>query len=256
MLRMNRTLKTCIALSMALVGTEAMAEEPATPPLSGTWHLRMRTATEASIPIIGTTRINTTTHLLIHIKKNESGELQQTQKTCVVDSVPDRSLTRTVLPPSFINNLPVKTYPITVEQKADGSWSYNADLRQQHVGYKGELAPAGVPQNKDHPAVFDWDSDGHPGATVLVDVPLFGDVAVYILQTNHTLLYGEVTNKDLIEGNTKMLLLGQRTIGASNRLLAANPTLTIGKGHTAYEMMRINDDAQCRDIEQRATRTN
>lgn len=253
---MKRILPSCFVLSLALCSTQATAQESPEPALVGTWHLRMRTATEASIPIIGTTRINTTTHLLVHIKENESGALQQTQKTCVVDSIPDRSLTRTVLPPSFIENLPVKTYPINVVQKGDGSWSYDADLRQQHVGYKGALAPSGIPQNKEHPAVFDWDGDGHPGATVLVDIPLFGDVAIYILQTNHTLLSGSVKNDDLIEGHTKMLLLGQRTIGASNRLLAANPTLNIGKGHTAFELMKIQDDAKCRDIERMSKATN
>jgi hypothetical protein len=256
MASMNRRLRTCIALPIALCCTQAMAQEPVTPTLSGTWHLRMRTSTKASIPIIGTTLIKTTTHLLVHIAKNDSGVLHQTQQTCVVDSIPDRSLTRTILPPSFIQNLPVKTYPIKVAQKPDGSWSYDADLRQQHVGYRGELATTGIPQDKDHPAVFDWDNDGHPGATVLIDIPLFGDVAVYILQTNHTLLHGSVTTTDLIEGHTNMLLLGQRTIGASNRLLAANPTLNIGTGHSAFEIMRIDDDAQCPDIEKRARSSN
>lgn len=255
---MATTVRTCMALGIALWGAPTIAQEPietagasdnSIPALSGTWHLRMRTSTEASIPIIGTTRIHTTTHLLVHIEKKQSGVFHQTQRTCVVDSIPDRSLTRTVLPPSFIQNLPVKTYPIKIASKTDNTWSYNADLRQQHVGYKAELATSGIPQDKDHPAVFDWDGDGNPGATVLIDIPLFGDVAVYILQTNHTLLHGQVRNSNLIEGHTKMLLLGQRTIGASNRLLAANPTLNIGKGHTAFEMMRIDDKSQCGDIE-------
>ena len=107
--------------------------------ISGTWHLLMRTATDARVPIIGTTHIKTTTHLLIKIAAKD-GEILQSQKTCIVDSRPSRNLTRTILPEAFIEHLTQKTYPIQVEQKADGGWSYYADLKQQYVGYHGHLS--------------------------------------------------------------------------------------------------------------------
>ena len=215
--------------------------------LAGTWYLRMRTATDAKIPIIGTTHIKSTTHLLTEIM-HSNGELLQRQKTCIVDSRPSRSITRTVLPQTFIDHLAVKSYPIEVLPGEDGKRLYRADLKQQFVGYDGEKANGKMPEKASDPSVFDWDEDGDPGASVIINVPLFGRVRIYLVQTNHTVLTGTVVNPDRIEGTTQQLLLKQRTIGASNRLLAANPKLTIGKGHNRFEMMRTESGSTCADV--------
>ena len=215
--------------------------------ISGTWYLRIRTATDAKVPIIGNTHIRSTTHLLATIERTESG-YQQTQKTCVVDTRPDRSITRTVLPKAFVDHLPVKTYPIVLEPKPDGTASYSADLIQQYVGYDGEKANGTIPERSDDPAVFDWDEDGKPGASVLIDIPIIGHVRIYMVQTNHTFLEGTVRNSDRIEGITQQRLLKQRTIGADNRLLAANPKLSVGQGHNQFELMRISRGATCADV--------
>jgi len=222
--------------------------------LSGTWYLRIRTATDARIPIIGTTRIKSTTHLLATIKDLD-GTLMQRQKTCIVDTRPSRSITRTVLPKAFIDHLPVKSYPIEIREAQSGKWNYRADLIQQYVGYNGKEANGKIPENADDPSVFDWDEDGKPGASVMVDIPLFGKVGIYMVQTNHTVLKGKVVSADRVEGKTHQLVLKQRTIGADNRLLAANPTLTVGKGHDQFEMMRIAEGSTCTDIARHAKGT-
>ena len=217
------------------------------PDLVGAWYLRIRTATDARIAIIGNTHIKATTHLLTSIREEE-GQLMQKQQTCIVDTRPSRSITRTVLPKAFIDHLPVKSYPIQITQTSPGTWSYDADLQQQYVGYDGTVAKGRMPQKSNDPAVFDWDEDGKPGASVLIDIPIFGKIRVYMLQTNHTVLKGTVTGADRIEGTTQQLLLKQRTIGADNRLLAANPTLSIGEGHDKFEMVRIPPESTCADI--------
>ena len=219
----------------------------ATPDISGTWHLLMRTATDAKVPIIGTTHIKTTTHLLIKIAYRD-GQILQSQKTCIVDSRPSRNLTRTILPDAFIEHLTQKTYPIQVEPKEDGGWSYYADLKQQHVGYHGHLSPDDIPRDKRHPAIYDWDEDGKPGASVLVDVPIFGHIRIYMVQTNHTVLSGQVVDDDVIRGHGKQRFLLQRTIGADNRLLATSPKLSVSGGHDAFEMTRLPDGATCTDV--------
>lgn len=226
--------------------------EHAPPDISGTWHLLMRTATDARVPIIGTTHIKTTTHLLITIAVKDD-EILQSQKTCIVDSRPSRNLTRTILPEAFIEHLTQKTYPIQVEQKPDGGWSYYADLKQQYVGYHGHLSPDDIPRDKKHPAIFDWDEDGKPGASVLVDVPIIGHIRIYMVQTNHTILSGQVDDDGVIRGRGKQRLLLQRTIGADNRLLATSPKLSVSTGHDAFEMTRLADGASCADVKAGAT---
>ena len=229
-------------------GTEPSSIDGTEPSsIDGTWYLRIRTATNAKVPIIGNTYIRSTTHLLITIESTENGH-QQTQQTCIVDNRPSRSITRTVLPDAFIAHLPVKTYPIAVEARPDGTRTYNADLKQQYVGYDGKKANGVIPERASDPAVFDWDEDGKPGASVLVDIPIFGQVRIYMVQTNHTFLSGKFTSNNTVEGVTHQRLLQQRTIGADNRLLAANPKLTIGQGHDKFELMRIEAGSDCDDI--------
>tara|TARA_B100000575_G_scaffold274327_1_gene257988 strand:+ start:1102 stop:1845 length:744 start_codon:yes stop_codon:yes gene_type:complete len=217
------------------------------PDLTGSWYLTLRTSTNAKVPIIGNTNIKSTTHLLVSIKATDAG-LAQTQQTCVVDNRPSRSITRTVLPKAFIDHLPIKTYPISVTAEPDGSVAYYADLVQQFVGYDGAKANGVIPSRAKDPAVYDWDEDGKPGASVLVDIPIIGHVRIYMVQTNHTVLTGTVRSANKVEGRTKQLLLKQRTIGADNRLLAANPKLTVAEGHNDFELVRIEPGSTCTDI--------
>lgn len=240
-----------IALSLLLWSTTAFSNPI---DISGTWYLRIRTATNAKIPIIGNTYIRSTTHLLTTIEATDTG-FQQTQKTCVVDNRPDRSITRTVLPKAFVDHLPVKTYPIELTPNADGTMDYKADLIQQYVGYDGLKANGTIPSRAKNPAVFDWDEDGKPGASVLVDIPIIGHVRIYMVQTNHTVLTGTVKDANRIEGKTNQLLLQQRTIGADNRLLAANPKLSVGEGHDRFEMARTEPNSTCADIKRLAEGT-
>ena len=224
------------------------------PDLIGTWYLRIRTATDARIPIIGNTHIKSTTHLLTSIYDDE-GQLMQKQKTCIVDTRPSRSITRTTLPQAFIDHLPVKSYPIEIKGDSPNGWQYSADLRQQYVGYDGSIAKGKIPEKSNDAAVFDWDEDGKPGASVMIHIPIFGKVRIYMVQTNHTVLKGTIIDEKRIEGKTHLLLLQQRTIGADNRLLAANPALSIGTGHDKFEMVRIPSGADCTEIARLAAGT-
>ena len=207
----------------------------------------MRTGTEAKVPIIGSTLIRTTTHMRLIIEER-AGELFQSQVTCKVENRPTRSIAKTVLPEAFIAHLIRKTYPIELTASDQGKWKYTADLQQQYVGYDGALAPDDIPRDAKHPAVFDWDEDGKPGASVLVDIPIIGEIRIYMVQTNHTILSGWVNEDGVIRGTATQRLLKQHTIGADNRLLAASPKLSVVSDHNAFEIMRIPAGSTCRDV--------
>jgi hypothetical protein len=63
------------------------------------------------------------------------------------------------------------------------------------IGFRPDVAE-GLPTDAEHPAVFDWDADGAPGATVTVRAPLFGAVDVYVVQSSRGLLDGRLQVRD------------------------------------------------------------
>jgi len=215
--------------------------------LAGTWHLRMETASDARFGFLGKIHIQTTTHLLVAISQGPVG-LTQTQQICAISSVPSSNISRTILPTAFISHLPKKTYTITVANQGENTWHYTADLGQTFVGYDGTKAPNAIPSKAGHPAVFDWDRDGKPGATVIVDIPILGEVRIYLVQTNHMQLSGSVQSPDHISGKAIQILMDQRTIGADNFLLSGSPNLTVGAGHDGFDLGRIKAGADCTDI--------
>ena len=253
--RLSPTLHCLLALSF--LGPVAAAQTPtpspaiSPPEIVGTWYLRMQTAVDARIRFLGSIHIRTTTHLLIKISSGPEGYAQH-QKTCIVDSRPSRNITKTTLPEAFISHLAQKTYPITLSANPDGSWEYTADLQQQFVGYDGKRSPNAIPESRKHPAVYDWDEDGEPGATVIVDVPILGDVRLFLVQTNHTILKGTFAPPGRVSGTAHQRLMAQQTIGADNLLLAGSPRLTIGSGHNGFEMVSITADADCAEIKRLA----
>jgi hypothetical protein len=226
--------------------TVSVAQEATPPDLTGTFHLRMRTATQAKVPVIGTTIVNTTSDLLATVTYKD-GAYVQTHRTCKVNAVPTRGIARTVLPPTFINALPMKTYQLQLTQDSKG-WRFDADLKPQSIGYHPSQSGGVMPKDKHHAAIFDWDGDGKPGASVMVDIPVIGEFRIYMVQFSHARLTGRVESRDRVTGKTVMMSLDQQTIGADNRLFASSPSIAPAPGHRAFEMERMPDGSSCADL--------
>jgi len=209
----------------------------------------MRTATKASVPVIGSTLIQTTTDLLATLKR-VNGALVQTHQTCSVHPVASRALVQTILPDAFIRALGSKTYPVTLTEQ-DGYWRFDADLGPQHIGFHGNLSGGAMPRNKHHPAIYDWDGDGKPGASVWLDVPIIGHVRIYMVQLAHSRLSGWVESVDRVSGEAEMMQIDQKTIGADNRLFAGSPSIAVGEGHKAFEMERLPEGSTCAEVIER-----
>jgi hypothetical protein len=231
---------------LGIWSTTALAEEATPPDLRGTFHLRMRTATDAKIPVIGTTRVNTTSDMLATIRLQD-GRLVQSHQTCFVNAIPTRGIARTILPPAFIRALPIKTYTLVLTQDAEG-WRYDADLLPQWVGYHPVLPEAAMPTDPKHPAIYDWDGDGKPGASVLLDIPVFGEFRIYMVQRSHARLTGRIENENKVTGQAIMMELSQRTIGADNVLFRTSPHIAPAPGPRAFELTRVPQGSTCADL--------
>ncbi len=242
---MARTAPSTLLLAGVLFSGSARSEEnPSDPPdITGTFHLRMRAETHAKVPVLGTAIINTTTDLLASVSR-QGQQWVQRHTTCAVNTVTRRAIAQTILPDRFIRSLGVKRYALDLEQHQDG-WSYTARLNPQHIGYDSKVSGGVMPTDKEDPSIIDWDNDGKPGATILLKIPLFGKVAIHMVQFNHTQLDGRIESADRISGHVIMLQQNQRTIGADNRLFIANPSIKPAPEPQPFEMERIPEGSTC-----------
>jgi hypothetical protein len=228
--------------------SQDVAETP--PDLSGTFHLRMDSETHAKIPVLGVAVITTSTNVLAKIDQGPEGWRQE-HTTCAVNTLTTRAIAKTVLPPPFIRAMGTKRYPLELKPNAKG-WHYTAHFEPQHIGYDAVAADHVMPEHKAHRSIMDWDQDGHPGATVLLKIPVFGDVGIYMVQYNHSRLDGQIESANRVTGHMTMLGMNQHTIGASNRLFIANPHIESAPDPKPFVMVRIPEGSTCADVKRLA----
>lgn len=117
-------------------------------------------------------------------------------------------------PGTFVKGLPVAPIPV---QRAAG-----AIVQPKHIGVVGlKLGHSGpLPANGDagHPAVIDSDGDGAPGATVLVDIPLFGAEQMQIVQRTTRAWQATAADNGTLTAEPEVVI-EQATIAATLDLL-------------------------------------
>lgn len=221
---------------------------PAAPDLSGDWRMDLYVVSHARIPVLGTTTI--LAHTLFQATVDgPPGEQVLHTRPCRLNPQTTRPIATTIVPQAFVDHLPSKDVPLVMSQDPAGAWRFTGDMQPQDVGWTRKkytpTAGALVPQDKDHPSVLDFEGDGHPGATVHLDAPLFGNIEIYVVQTAHTLLSASVGDARIIEGHANPKSFGQRTIGASNRLFVSNPDIQLDPGQSSFRLARVPAGTSC-----------
>jgi len=212
----------------------------------GTWKLELNIVTDATVPVLGNSPVLSRRTNLATVKR-VNGVLMQHHTACDVTAITERAIAVPVIPEAFVKALPDKTYPVALAEGDEGL-TYAADLQMEVSGYD-ESEPQPIPIDEEDPRVFDHDEDGHPGVTVRVRAPLFGEVDVYMTQLAHTWLRGTVTGPDTIEGMADVEILEQEIIGASNLLFVRKTNLRVNLERSTFEMTRLPDGATCEDLE-------
>ena len=224
----------------------AVAPE-AGPDLSGTWRMDLSLTTEAKVPVIGKTVIQTDSIYIVEISGPPDAPVQE-QRVCSITPNSSRSVVTTTIPDTFINAMPAKRFPLALTDLGDGRWRVVGDMQPLAIGFNRERSPGGVPQQADHPAIGDHEGDGHPGATVHLSAPLFGKVEVYMVQHARTVVDGVWSGGDLVEGSATVNDFGQRTVGASNRLFIANPELRAVPETSIFRLARVPAATTCAQL--------
>jgi hypothetical protein len=224
-----------LALLAALRAPGASAAEV---DLSGTWRLDLVVATRAHLPVLGDIHSASRNVLLVTITRDGDGWIQR-QKVCAARVEGESGLARTLIPQAFVDSLPPRSYPVTLEGDR-----YVADPGPESVGFRGTALPTSA---KDA-TVVDQDHDGAPGVSVRVDVPMFGGADVWVAQRGHSVLDGRVVGPDRIEGEVDVRQLQQVTLGASNRLFAHSVHAIPDPAASRFTLTRLPDGATCADL--------
>ncbi|MCP4806854.1 MAG: hypothetical protein GY913_02145 [Proteobacteria bacterium] len=234
-----------IFLSMALAAPPSDPAEIQPEDLVGTWRMELNVVTDAKVPVLGNSpvlskRVNIATIELV------DGELIQSHTSCSVTAVTERAIGVPKIPQSFTDALPDKSYPIELSVE-DGKLRYAVDLKTEAVGYDAS-EPLPVPTLPEDPRVVDVDEDGHPGVTIQIYAPLFGDVDIYIVQYSRTTLSGVVKNVDRIAGGAEVEFLIQNLVGASNSLFVRKTELSPNNERSNFKLRRLPDGATCESL--------
>ncbi len=128
------------------------------------------------------------------------------------------------------------TYPLQLDKDAQG-WRYRADLGIERIGYKSTGNETALPAKIDDPAVYDWDGDGKPAATLKISIPLLPDGEFYVVQRGHSILNGRIVQPGKIEGAIETRLFEQRVLGAWPGFLES-----IGRGRTRPEREPLHSE--------------
>jgi len=163
-------------------------------------------------------------------------------------------MVKMVFPEKFIAALANHTYPIELEKDAQG-WRYRADLGLELIGYKNSAGDPPLPDRIDDPAVYDWDGDGHPGATLKLSVPLLPDGELYVVQRGHSILNGRITQPGYIEGAIEYRTFEQRVLGAWPSFLNRSPKIAPDAKESRFSISPLPPGSTCDSVRQAAEKT-
>ncbi|MFK7928743.1 MAG: hypothetical protein AB8H79_11190 [Myxococcota bacterium] len=226
-------------LWLALIGTSIAADVSDVQP--GPHVMVVEVATRSKVPFAGTTDVVTRSLVKVGLSERD-GVWTQSQDLCAVQIDGDSRAT-TVLPQAFIDAVPNQTYPIQLSPQG----RYEADPGPTNLGFDPKITGGALPLKGSDPGVLDFDGDGHPGGTVVVKMPVFGKVKMYIAQAAWSRYHGTVRG-GRIEGRVESVSVAQRTLGASISAFAANPKIEPVPEKSRFFLQRLSTDRPCSSL--------
>jgi len=243
--RLHTLLISGLVICCGLLPKVSAAQEDSILPL-GTYRLEMIMATIARLPFFGNSKSASKSVSLVEIRREESGFVQ-THQVCDFRVLDDFRMIKMVFPDKFVSAMAKHTYPILIEKDAEG-WRYRADLGVERIGYRTDLPDGKLPIKMDDPSVYDWDGDGHPGATLKLSVPLLPDGELYVVQRGHSILSGRIVQPGKIEGGIEVRSFDQRVLGASPSFLNRSPEIEPNSKDSHFTLNSIPAGSNCESL--------
>ncbi|MGE5219876.1 MAG: hypothetical protein ACM3SP_22980 [Chloroflexota bacterium] len=200
-------------------------------------------ASTTRVPFFGSSKSASRSISLVEIRR-EGDTLVQSHRVCDFRVLEDSKMIKMIFPEKFIAALANHTYPIQM-QKGSRGWQYRADLGVEQIGYRSNGSEDKLPVKVDDPAVFDWDGDGHPGATLKISIPLLPDGELYVVQRGRSLLTGRVVQPGRVEGNIDVRNFEQRVLDAWPSFLAKSPEIVPDAKESRFILTSIPAGTTC-----------
>jgi hypothetical protein len=236
-----------IVITFSLVVFIGMSNAQEDPPLNpGSYRLEMIMASITRIPFFGSSKSASKSVSLVEIRKDGT-ELIQSHQVCDFRVLKDSAMIKMVFPEKFIAALAKHSYPIQIEKDAQG-WRYRADLGVERIGYKAGAGDTKLPTTIDDPAVYDWDGDGHPGATLKLSVPLLPDGELYVVQRGHSVLNGRISQPGKVDGGIEVDGFEQRVLGAWPSFLNRSPEIEPDPKGSRFSLTPIPAGSSCETL--------
>jgi hypothetical protein len=213
---------------------------------AGVYRLEMIMASISRLPFFGSSKSASRSISLVEIREQD-GALMQSHRVCEFRVLEDSAMIKMIFPEKFIAALANHTYPIQLQRNGQ-SWLYRADLGVERIGYKAADADSKLPERIDDPAVYDWDRDGQPAATLKLSVPLLPDGELYVVQRGHSILNGLIVGPGMIEGSIEYVAFEQRVLGARPSFLNQSPEITPDPRESRFVMTPLAEGSDCATI--------
>jgi hypothetical protein len=243
----RRCVGLCLVLLSSLMflsGVSAAQDDNPLPP--GMYRLEMILASIARLPFFGISKSASRSVSLIEVRSDHTGLLQR-HEVCDFHVLQDSAMIKMVFPDKFVAALAKHSYPIEVEKDGQG-WRYRADLGIERIGYKPISGESNLPTKLDDSSVYDWDGDGHPGATLKLSVPLLPDGELYVVQRGHSILNGRITGRGRVEGSVEVRSFDHRVLGAWPGFLNRSPEIVPDPAGSRFTIIPIPQDSVCETL--------
>jgi hypothetical protein len=242
---------TAFTVTCGLVANAAKAQEDLLLP-PGAYRLEMIMVSTTRVPFFGTSKSASKSVSLVEIKRDGEA-LIQTHKACDFRVLEDSKFIKMIFPEKFVAALAKHTYPLQFDKDAQG-WRYRADLGVERIGYKSNGNETSLPTRIDDPAVYDWDGDGQPGATLKISIPLLPDGELYVVQRGHSILNGRIVQTGRVEGNIETRLFEQRVLGAWPGFLNQSAEVQPDPKESRFILSQVTDGSNCESLRGAATK--
>ncbi|HXV80910.1 MAG TPA: hypothetical protein VEG60_13615 [Candidatus Binatia bacterium] len=236
-----------IAIFWVLLAGTGRAEEGSVLPLpSGRYRLEMIMTTVSRLPFFGSSKSASKSVSLVEVRR-AGADLVQTHQVCAFHVLEDSALIKMIFPDKFVAALAKPTYSIQIKKDGQG-WYYRADLGMERIGYRSNGADSKLPTKIDDPAVYDWDGDGHPGATLKLSVPLLPEGELYVVQRGHSLLSGRINSPARIDGGIEVRSFEHRVLGARPSFLNRSPEIEPDPKGSRFSMNPVPPGTTCEPL--------